>query len=573
MPNPTPQRQHLKAYPTPKVADVIVRDTRENTRFTIPAYGTAHPDAARYPNHKLVHIKPMDDQGLWYELWYAADRANQEDYNYTLDYPYGGETAYPRITRTYVLPRGQDPLPLGSIDPGASTQTDGFVFRPSGDDVFRPDGTSRIARPGLPDAVLVSQSERPLGDELNGYYVQVTRVYDVIPGLDDAQSGSGAGQIDNGYTISRPIQDKDFVRLTWRLQLPRTIAETYRRSNLETCPIEGFENLRLITEEIKAADDNNQVSEIVRVYEGNVSGAPFPSVPVVAKELELPGITPPEKFLLTIQRRDDTRKLDTPENVDLSVVTAPSGAVLAATKVSPEGTNSGNRIDSSTIYDTPGTLSGKAWDDNLRDYVPYTTTVMSPADAAALVVNDGEEVTITPISRYWSMVTTEAPVATTLGDTKREYFTTMAFGWPAVLKSYQISEVGVKDPRTGEVAYNQAFFDYELKRAWSGICKAKVQIAWSKTAPTFEAIEAMTPTAIDINWPIGRFAIPACLHPEITFSGTTGTEHPTYDYAVFTKTIESTNFIDWPDSLVVDFSVKPYKGGYLQRKVSVYKPY
>ncbi len=570
---PTPQRQRTKVFPTPKVADVIYRQSfNENERVAIPAYGTAHPDSTRFPDHKLVHIKNVDEQGLDFEYWYAADRSNQEDYNYEITYPYGGSTLYPRITRTYILPRGDNSLQPGSVDPGQPLQSGGQVLTETGDDVFLPDGTSLVLVSALADAVLVAQSERPLGNELNGLYVEVTRIYDVIPGSDDADAGSGLNQADNGYTIERPIQDRDYLRITWKLQLPREVVDNGLRVNLEMCPINGYDTLRLIDEKVFGSETDNQMVNVVRIYEGNIAAPSFPSPPVVARERELPGITPPEKFLLEIDRRTDTQRLDTPKLVDLSLV-SPEEGTLEAAKVNPDGVNSGNRIVVSSDYATPGTLYGKSWDDNLRDYVPYSTTVLPADEALALEEVEGEEITLQPINRYWTLVTRETPNVTSLTDVSRTFYGSMPYSWPAVLRNLYIYEIPVKDTRTGEVAYSEIRYDYDMKRAWSGICRCKIQIAWSKTAPAFEAIEAMTPTSIELDWrPIAALQIPPCLHIAYSFSGTTGTDNPRYGYVAFTKNFEATNYTDWPSELVVDYDVTPYKGGYRTRKVTVYKP-
>ena len=571
---PTPQRQRTKVFPTPKVADVIYRQSfNEHERVSIPSYGAAHPDSTLFPNHKLVHIKNVDEHGLQYEYWYAADRSNQEDYNFEITYPYGGSTQYPRITRTYILPRGDNSLPLGSVDPGQPLQSNGHVLTESGDDVFLPDGSSLVLTSDLANAVLVAQSERPLGNELNGLYVEVTRIYDVLPGSDDAEAGSGLNQADNGYTIERPIQDKDFLRVTWKLQLPRTVVDNGLRTNLEMCPINGYDKLRLIDEKVFGSETDNQMVNVVRIYEGNISAPSFPSPPVVARERELPGITPPEKFLLEIDRRTDTQRVDTPKLADLSIV-SPEEGTLEAAKVSPDGVNSGNRIVVSSEYDPPGYLYGKTWDDNLRDYIPYSTIPMSPEDALALEPADGEEITLTPFNRYWTLVTRETPNVTSLTDASRTFYGSMPYPWPAVLRSLTLYSLPVKNTRTGEVAYEEIRHDYDMKPAWSGICRCKIQIAWSKTAPAFEAIEAMTPTSIELDWrPVASLQIPPCLHTAYSFSGTTGTDNPRYGYVAFSKTFEATNYTDWPSELVVDFDIKPYKSGYLTRKVTVYKPY
>jgi len=117
--------------------------------------------------------------------------------------------------------------------------------------------------------------------------------------------------------------------------------------------------------------------------------------------------------------------------------------------------------------------------------------------------------------------------------------------------------------------------DYETKRAWSGICKAKREIAWTALPPNvndLELMEFMRPEAIDIDWPILQLHIPAMLHPGDEIFGNTGNEHPKYEYSGFTKELPATNFTDWPESIVVDYDVRPYKGGWRYERLTVYAP-
>lgn len=580
MPNPAPQRQRLRAWPTPKVADVIFRQTFESTRTAVPAYGTPHPDTATYPNHKLVHAKVVDDQGLFLELWYAADRSNQEDYNYSLTFPYGGNPNYPRITRTYILPRSPAPLALGSADPGGSMFGTGEYFQPDGVSGYRqPGGVFRYFTSALPAGVLVAQSERPLGDELNGLYVEVTRVYDVIPGLEEGASSDALGQTDDGYTVERPLQDKGWVRLTWKIVLPRTIADTYRRDNFDQCPIPGYINLLLVDERIETNPESNQTSNIVRVYEGNMAGLVTPSVAtIVGQSRQIPGVIPPEKFLDSILTKQETKRVLDPGSENLEFITSPDGSLtLVESRIAPEGTNIGNQIVTATKYSSPGQLTGKSWDNDIRDYLPYTIRVMRPEDAAELPEISGEEMQIQPINRHWSIVTTETPRDTQF-DIK-SYYSTTPFKWPAVLppdgddKALQWGIIRKKNQATGNFNDEVLWYDFELIPAWSGICKSKVELWWQREPPDFNGIRALEPTEIVVSWPIGNIRVPACLHYDYTFVWNTGTENPRWEDGIsFTKYVPPTDPPFRPDSVVADYDVTPYKGGFRVRRITVYKP-
>jgi len=574
-----PQRQRTRVFPTPKIADVIIRQVFESTRTTVPAYGTAHPDTAKYPNHKLVHAKVIDEQGLFLELWYAADRSNQEDYNYSLTYPYGGNPAYPRITRTYILPRSPDPLALGSTDPGGSMfGIEGYRRPDSTSRYRRPDGTSQYFRTSLPAGVLVAQSERPLGDELNGLYVEVTRVYDVIPGLEDQVSSDGLGQTDDGYSVERPMQDKNWIRLTWKIVLPRTIADTYRRDNFDVCPIPRYQFLYLVDERIQVNEESNQTSTIVRVYEGDQRDTKDTSdATIVGKNKQYPGIIPPEKFLLETESKQLTKRILSPESIDLDGNSIPADFTLVESKVDPEGTNSGSKTVVATSYNNIAPLNGKQWDNETRSYIPYTVQVIPASEALSFPEPVGAELSIQPINRYWSIVTTETPSSTSTS--LRSYYSTTPFSWPAVLPSsdqgaLKIGTIRRKDRRTGEFTGEKIlWYDFELIPAWSGICKTFVEIGWSPNPPDFVPIQTMNPTEIVISWPIGSVRIPKCLHAKYTFEGTTGTENPDWEFLDFERVVPATNYETWPESIVADFDVTPYKGGFRTRKITVFRPY
>lgn len=65
-----------------------------------PTYGTPHYDATKWPNHKLVYVKPADETGLLFEFYYAADRIDQDLYNFE---DVNGES----FVRTYLLTRAE----------------------------------------------------------------------------------------------------------------------------------------------------------------------------------------------------------------------------------------------------------------------------------------------------------------------------------------------------------------------------------------------------------------------------------------------------------------------------------
>jgi hypothetical protein len=101
-----PKRQDNRTFPTPLVGDILFSQIEDCSRINMPSYGTPHPDTAKWPSHKLVYIRPVDNarDGI-YEFFYAADRSNQDTYNWEFTKANIGGQAFDAVQRTYVTPR------------------------------------------------------------------------------------------------------------------------------------------------------------------------------------------------------------------------------------------------------------------------------------------------------------------------------------------------------------------------------------------------------------------------------------------------------------------------------------
>ena len=105
-----PYRQDRKLFPTPLVGDVLFSEVRDCTRSEIPEYGTPHPNSKKWPDHKLVFVKTVDiERDGIFEFFYAADRENQNLYNFSVGYRniignVGGRE-FRVVQRSYITPR------------------------------------------------------------------------------------------------------------------------------------------------------------------------------------------------------------------------------------------------------------------------------------------------------------------------------------------------------------------------------------------------------------------------------------------------------------------------------------
>ena len=131
----------MVSWPTPKGrVDVVFYverngDLPENTQWT---YGDTFRDKTKYPNHKLVYVTEQTPDA-WSKWYYAADREDQDDYNWELD---GNQ-----LVRTYIIPRANyrqkadgaaDLLPNEFTYPPAATADDTFASYGFADDTVSP---------------------------------------------------------------------------------------------------------------------------------------------------------------------------------------------------------------------------------------------------------------------------------------------------------------------------------------------------------------------------------------------------------------------------------------------------
>lgn len=155
-----------QSFPTPNLDDriLVVRKDARLGGYKVPRKGSAFegPDAKKFEGFVFATAKPADQTG-WTDWFYLNVRANQDDYNFAIDYPYTDE-AYPRFTRTYVLLRKD-------------------VVEPTADDldpVYKgePDGPREGLKLYLTDHKQV-RLEDPVLDAL---FVGVQRVFERLPG-------------------------------------------------------------------------------------------------------------------------------------------------------------------------------------------------------------------------------------------------------------------------------------------------------------------------------------------------------------------------------------------------------
>ena len=160
----------------------------------------------------------------------------------------------------------------------------------------------------------------------------------------------------------------------------------------------------------------------------------------------------------------------------------------------------------------------------------------------------------------------------------KSYTTYQSYSWPAVLDRIGVENWSRRDGGTDTIVY-----PIYKRGVYNGPTKVLVEVFWrvdkfeagtsrDGTATELANINPMLPEPCVFKTPIAAVSIPPTLHNQITVSATTGTDHPVYSYIGTTWTFLSTNYSDWPPSLVIADSQRPHRGGYLRERITAYKP-
>ena len=150
-----PAKKRVITRVTPLGTDVLFVETGAMPSPE-PEYGSAHYDSGTWPDHRLVLIKPSDASGLLYDFYYAADRENQDLYNWEI-------TTGTELTRTYIIPRNlYRAKPVGAGDAVVGE----FLYPPAG--IASPDSVFSAY-------CFVDDTVRRVEETLDSRYVTIQR--------------------------------------------------------------------------------------------------------------------------------------------------------------------------------------------------------------------------------------------------------------------------------------------------------------------------------------------------------------------------------------------------------------
>ena len=182
------------------------------------------------------------------------------------------------------------------------------------------------------------------------------------------------------------------------------------------------------------------------------------------------------------------------------------------------------------------------------------------------------------ISDNWYSVAERELIKTSSANLVDTYITYQNFTWPPVLSGIVVDRWTRRDGGADPVEY-----PIYKRGAYSGPTRVEVKVYWKDSAWTIGTtaagsdtelalIKPMHPEPILFQSPLASVSVPPTLHDRFIVVASTGSDHPVYSYKGTTWVYNATNYVDWPDSLVVQDSQRPFRGGYLREKITAYIP-
>ena len=271
---------------------------------------------------------------------------------------------------------------------------------------------------------------------------------------------------------------------------------------------------------------------------------------------------PPSEYFHELKVTEVTQRLS--DAAALPTVT-PGGAVTLV-RHDDEDTAAARRVIANFEATGQTILTGQEFDERTGLVSPITRELVRHAGATgANIGTDGNYTEVQALNSQWAIKTTRK--ATAEVGTVRSWPDVENFYWPAVLTSWSFvpiyNRAGILD---------QIIFHHQMIDDYNGPCAVLYEESWTRTAPAAESTTRMIPTAIRLALVFARYNIPPCLHSAYTVTETSGTGHPRYPNFTNSVTFPATNFTTHPASIIGSVSTRPYRGGYLKRKMTVYRP-
>lgn len=218
-----PANTPVFTWPTPNVTDLLFYVERDGTlpKYQSFQYGDAFEDPVKFPHHKLIYVTPQTAE-RWSRWYYAADRENEDQYNFNYTSTDIGGHNFESVTRSYLVPR--DKFKAG--EPGIGTnmpRIPASVFGQYAEDDF----------------IVANTKQSHAGQELDSLYVALDVTYvnwcdnksllfdeSTAKVLPDSTSYYGANEIvpDSGDMTAEALFN-DPTNAFWGIQSDGTIVD------------------------------------------------------------------------------------------------------------------------------------------------------------------------------------------------------------------------------------------------------------------------------------------------------------------------------------------------------------
>lgn len=530
---------------TPLGTDILFIERHHLDEYPdgLPSYGTAHPDAATWPNHKLVFIKKTENGSL--QFFYAADRANQDSYNFEFSSQGTLGNSPETLTRTYVVPRA------------------GFV----------PNAIDK----GTADAVYTSyvldaEIEQRIGEqELDSLYVVLRRTY-TIRGTDDVR----VTPFETDVLFSERHHLDEYPGGLPSYGAAHPDADTW--PDHELIFIQKSENGSLkffyAAKRGKQNKYNFQVQEAIGASTGYDTAT---RTYLLKREDYLNNYSGGNYLSLILEYGGDPGADATVPAHTTFVFGNPSGAqetgpftlTYAGRTVGRVGEQ---ELESLYIVVVDSYIRLDTYTDS--QLIPGTTKTgevtrtLSKSPVSGGTVDDDGFVTESRQLNHDFYITTSRQVvsrASGRGGFPRTFTTSVPYFWPAVLEPGNFGILNI----TVDGKF-RSIVDYRLRQPYQGPCAAEVTEEWytEPPSPVTPIDPILRPDSISYNGVWVNFTIPACLHPQVfvreEYTGLAGS-------LWLEKTWPATPLTDWPPTITRQV-VRPFQGGYLLETIVIYRP-
>jgi hypothetical protein len=619
-------------FPTPLIGDVLFSEIRDCNRILIPEYGTPHPDTNKWPDHKLVYVKTVDiERDGIFEFFYAADRENQDLYNFSHTEADIGGTKFDAISRSYVIPRK---------DFNPDTPAMGYTMPDSPLGLFA--DTHVLAQ---------KQQNRIQEQELDSLYVAETHVYVKRTTLSAVKMNEETGRVKKsvtnlyyrGETISGTAVETLAASPTnayWGQQTDGVFRELDQLSEnwfaiIESNVLpEGSVNssanpakTRVINRVTPLGTDvyftevgampatvpaygsahydatNWPNHKLSLISPANASGLLFTFHYVANRptqdlynfqfsQADIGGV----KFDSVIRTYVTLRADFAPTDYEMgAVMTSDPAGLFSDTYVLSEYKQIDQQdqalnslyVTEQLVYIKKVSLIQNDFDEyfgktlKTTQFLSYATEILVGTTTTASLFeasnNDywglqssGVVRSGKQLTAKWYAITEAEVIPSSIVGIGRTYFTTVDYTWPAVLAPNLYGMISSWEKRAGGT---QKYFEPQFsKNQYSGPCRAKITETFSLSPSTSSTAVSMQPLPISISNPYFSIAIGPTLHAAETLSFTNGTTDIEFEYTVANYFVEATTPASRPAQIIASDEVKPFRGGYLRQVTTIFQP-